>query len=137
MALAGEVGELMEIFQRMIEVQSQDAGRDPKTSQAVKDELADVQICLTRLASVLGVDLNEAVQQKLQKNAEKYPADKVRGTNKKTRNSELFPWHLHFLRYRGSAANSWRRTVRFLGGADLPSGAAHQWMDGAGRMLVP
>ena len=83
MALAGEVGELMEIFQRMIEVQSQDAGRDPKTSQAVKDELADVQICLTRLASVLGVDLNEAVQQKLQKNAEKYPADKVRGTNKK------------------------------------------------------
>lgn len=83
MALAGEVGELMEIFQWITEVQSQDAGRDPKTSQAVKDELADVQIYLTRLASVLGLDLNEAVQQKLRKNAERYPADKVRGTNKK------------------------------------------------------
>lgn len=83
MALAGEVGELIEIFQWMTEAQSQDAGRDPKTSQAVKDELADVQIYLTRLAAVLGVDLNEAVQQKLDKNAGRYPVDKVRGTNKK------------------------------------------------------
>ena len=83
MALAGEVGELIEIFQWMSEAQSQDAGQDPGTSQAVRDELADVQIYLTRLASVLGVDLNEAVQQKLRKNAERYPADKVRGTNKK------------------------------------------------------
>lgn len=83
MALAGEVGELIEIFQWMTEAQSQGAGRDPKTSQAVRDELADVQIYLTRLAAVLGVDMNEAVQQKLKKNAERYPADKVRGTNKK------------------------------------------------------
>jgi dCTP diphosphatase len=83
MALAGEVGELIEIFQWMTEAQSQDAGQDPRTSQAVRDELADVQIYLTRLASVLGVDLDEAVRLKLQKNAERYPADKVRGSNRK------------------------------------------------------
>lgn len=83
MALAGEVGELIEIFQWMTEAQSQEAGQDPRTSQAVRDELADVQIYLTRLTAVLGVDLNEAVQQKLRKNAERYPADKVRGTNRK------------------------------------------------------
>ncbi|MFC4277128.1 nucleotide pyrophosphohydrolase [Achromobacter aloeverae] len=83
MALTGEVGELTEIFQWLTEAQSRDAGKDPRTAQAVKDELADVQLYLVRLASVLGVDLNEAVQQKLQKNAQKYPVDKARGSNKK------------------------------------------------------
>ena len=83
MALTGEVGELTEIFQWMTEAQSLAAGSDPETSEAVKDELADVQIYLVRLASVLGVDLNEAVHDKLQKNAERYPADKVRGSNRK------------------------------------------------------
>lgn len=83
MALTGEMGELVEIFQWMTEAQSRTAGSSPDTAQAVRDELADVQIYLTRLASVLGVDLNEAVRDKLQQNARKYPADKVRGTNKK------------------------------------------------------
>ena len=83
MALTGEVGELTEIFQWMTEAQSLAAGTNPDTSQAVKDELADVQLYLVRLASVLGVDLNEAVQQKLQKNAEKYPTDKAKGSSKK------------------------------------------------------
>jgi len=83
MALTNEVGELIEIFQWLTEDQSREAGTDPKTAEAVRDELADVQIYLSRLAFVLGVDMNEAVTNKLVKNARKYPADKVRGTNKK------------------------------------------------------
>lgn len=83
MALTGEVGELTEIFQWMTEAQSKSAGSNPVTSQAVKDELADVLLYVVRLASVLEVDLNEAVQQKLKKNAAKYPVDKARGSNKK------------------------------------------------------
>lgn len=83
MALTNEVGELIEIFQWLTEDQSREVGNDPKTAQAVRDELADVQIYLSRLAFVLGVDMNEAVTNKLVKNAQKYPADKVRGTNKK------------------------------------------------------
>lgn len=83
MALTGEVGELTEIFQWMTESQSCSAGTNPDTAQAVREELADVQLYLVRLASVLGVNLNEAVQHKLQKNAEKYPADKARGSSKK------------------------------------------------------
>lgn len=83
MALTNEVGELIEIFQWLTEDQSREVGNDPKTAEAVRDELADVQIYLSRLAFVLGVDMNEAVTNKLVKNGQKYPADKVRGTNKK------------------------------------------------------
>ena len=83
MALSGEVGELNEIFQWMSERASKEAGRDPRTAKAVQDELADVLLYLVRLSSVLGVDLNAAVQQKLKTNAMRYPADKVRGSSKK------------------------------------------------------
>jgi len=83
MALTGEVGELNEIFQWMPEEASREAGRDPQTAQAVQDELADVLLYLVRLSSVLGIDLNTAVQQKLSANALRYPADKVRGSSKK------------------------------------------------------
>ena len=83
MALTGEVGELNEIFQWMPEEAPRGAGRDPQTAQAVQDELADVLLYLVRLSSVLGVDLNAAVQQKLKANAQRYPADKVRGSSKK------------------------------------------------------
>ncbi len=83
MALTGEIGELSEIFQWLSEEASKSAGIDPETATSVRDELADVTLYLVRLASVLGVDLNEAVTQKLQKNMSKYPVDKAHGTHKK------------------------------------------------------
>ena len=83
MALTGEVGELTEVFQWLSEAQSKSAATNPDTATAVREELADVTLYLVRLASVLGVDLNEAVTLKLQKNALKYPTDKARGTHKK------------------------------------------------------
>lgn len=73
MALAGEVGELIEIFQWLTEEQSKSVAIDPETAEAVRDELADVFIYLVDLASALGVDLNEAVTKKIAKNAIKYP----------------------------------------------------------------
>ncbi len=73
MALTGEVGELVEIFQWLTEEQSKTVATDSKTARAVRDELADVVLFLVRLSSVLGVDLNEAVTAKLASNAKKYP----------------------------------------------------------------
>lgn len=84
MALTGEVGELNEIFQWLSEPAAWDVAKSPETAEAVRDELADVLMYLVRLASVLGVDLNQAVTDKLVKNAEKYPADLVRGSSKKS-----------------------------------------------------
>lgn len=75
MALTGEVGELVEIFQWLTEEQSRSVAQDPETAEAVRDELADVLIYLVELAAALGVDLNEAVNAKLVKNALKYPAE--------------------------------------------------------------
>ena len=83
LALTGEVGELCEIFQWMSEADSTGAAKRPETAQAVKDEQADVLMYLVRLASVLGVDLNEAVTSKLALNGQKYPVDKAKSTSKK------------------------------------------------------
>jgi dCTP diphosphatase len=63
----------VEIFQWLSEEQSRQVAQDPSTARAVRDELADVLLYLVRLSSVLGVDLNEAVTDKLRSNAQKYP----------------------------------------------------------------
>lgn len=74
MALTGEVGELVELFQWLTEEQSKTVALDPKTARPVRDELADVLLYLVRLSSVLQIDLNEAVSAKLASNGLKYPA---------------------------------------------------------------
>lgn len=81
MAVTVEASELLEIFQWLDPKQSQNLSDDQKA--AVEQELADIQIYLARLADVVGVDIESAVEEKLKINAEKYPADRVRGSAKK------------------------------------------------------
>jgi dCTP diphosphatase len=76
MALTGEVGELVEIFQWMTDSESKRASATPLISVAIGDEIADVLIYLVRMASVLKIDLNSVVASKLSKNAQKYPPAK-------------------------------------------------------------
>jgi NTP pyrophosphatase (non-canonical NTP hydrolase) len=49
----------------------------------IRDELADVLHSVLLLASDLKVDLGAALEQKLAKDAEKYPVEKARGRNTK------------------------------------------------------
>lgn len=81
MALGGEVGELIEHFQWLTEEQSLDLS--DKAREAVRAELADVQIYLLLLARKLNMDLLQAANDKLEANARKYPADKARGNARK------------------------------------------------------
>lgn len=81
MALSVEASELVECFQWLTEDQSKKLS--PEQHQAVIDEMADVQIYLLRLATKLDVNLLKAVEQKMGKNADKYPIDKVKGSAKK------------------------------------------------------
>ena len=73
MALSGEVGELLEIFQWLNSEESKNL--TDKDHQSAKEELADIMIYLIRLSDKLGIDLEEAVQEKLKLNAEKYPVE--------------------------------------------------------------
>jgi NTP pyrophosphatase (non-canonical NTP hydrolase) len=81
MALIVEAAELVEHFQWLTEAQSQ--ALDPEKREQVAQELADVFLYLVRLADRLDIDLMDAAQRKIVLNAQKYPADKVRGSAKK------------------------------------------------------
>lgn len=81
MAMIVEAAELVEIFQWETPEQSQQM--DAKKREQVSHELADTMVYLIRLADVLGVDLIQAANEKIELNAQKYPADKVRGSNAK------------------------------------------------------
>src|SRR5210317_2212030 len=78
MALIVEAAELVEHFQWLTEAQSQKLPADKLAE--VEQEIADIQIYLIRLADKLGVDMEKAVNAKIELNAKKYPADKVRGS---------------------------------------------------------
>lgn len=80
MALSGEAGELIELFQWLTEDESLQVMADPASAEAVRDEMADILVYVIRLADVLDVDLAAAVRAKMAKNAAKYPADKCRGS---------------------------------------------------------
>jgi dCTP diphosphatase len=78
MALIVEAAELVEHFQWLTEEQSQKLPADKLAE--VEQEIADIQIYLIRLADKLGVDMEKAVNAKIELNAKKYPAEKVRGS---------------------------------------------------------
>jgi NTP pyrophosphatase (non-canonical NTP hydrolase) len=73
MALAGEVGELVACFQWLTPGESAQVMDDPGTAAAVESELADVLQYLIRLADALGVDLAEAVRNKVEVNETRFP----------------------------------------------------------------
>jgi len=81
MALAGEVGELVEVFQWLTPGQS--AQLDEDARQHASDELADVAIYLVRLADVLGIDLGAAVTTKMAANELRYTVEASRDSAKK------------------------------------------------------
>jgi dCTP diphosphatase len=85
MALIVEAAELLEHFQWLTETQSRSL--DAEKREQVAQELADVFLYLVRLADRLDIDLLEAAQRKIVLNAQKYPADKVRGSAKKAGDS--------------------------------------------------
>ena len=77
MALAVEAAELVEIFQWLTEADS--AVLDDARRVRVEAELADILVYLVRIADRLDIDLLPAATRKLEENARKYPADRVRG----------------------------------------------------------
>ena len=74
MALTSEVGELNDLFQWLTEEQSKNVDKDE-----MRQEIADIFIYLLRLSDKLDVDIEEAVREKIEINANKYPAELSKG----------------------------------------------------------
>lgn len=79
MALSGEAGELVSLFQWLQDDEVADWIRDPENRTAVEHEMADVFGYLLRLADVLGIDLESALRAKIEVNGQKYPVELARG----------------------------------------------------------
>jgi NTP pyrophosphatase (non-canonical NTP hydrolase) len=78
-ALVVEAAELLEPFQWLGEDESRRLADRPADYAAVCEEIADVLIYLLRLADRLDIDLEQAVADKLRRNAEKYPVALAKG----------------------------------------------------------
>ena len=73
-----EAAELLEVFQWS----AADVNCDEKIDK-IKEELADVVTYCILMADACGLDLDEIIQAKVKKNAEKYPVEKAYGSKEK------------------------------------------------------
>jgi NTP pyrophosphatase (non-canonical NTP hydrolase) len=73
MALASEVGELLEPFRWLTGEESLAACGDPTKREAIADEVADVVYLMMLFSLHSGIDISDAVAEKLRKNEQKYP----------------------------------------------------------------
>jgi NTP pyrophosphatase (non-canonical NTP hydrolase) len=83
MALSVESSELLEIFQWMTEEESNSIASQSEKFNLIEDEVADVFIYLLRLTGKLNINIEKAVEKKMEKNALKYPVELSKGNSTK------------------------------------------------------
>ena len=79
MAIATEAAELMEHFRWTRNDASRGMLADPRTHDAVAEEVADILAFLLSFANAANIDVTSALKAKMSKNARKYPADEYHG----------------------------------------------------------
>ena len=78
-----EAAELLAKFRFLNRQQAEDLLADPKSREAIEDELADVFFFVLRFSQRFDVNLAGSMERKLEKNAARYPVDRARGRNVK------------------------------------------------------
>ncbi len=81
--ISTEANELLSIFRFKSDEQMEEIFKDPDKLAHVEEEAADTLFFLLRFAQMNNLDLAECLEQKLQRNEEKYPVEKVKGKNLK------------------------------------------------------
>ena len=76
-ALMVEAAELAEVFQWMTPEESREVHTDAMSKQRIGEEIADVLLYLLQVADHTQIDVEQAVKDKLVRNAKKYPAKRV------------------------------------------------------------
>jgi dCTP diphosphatase len=76
-----EASELLEHFQWKTFEESERHAQQAKGQ--IAEEIADIAVYLIELCDNLGIDLEASIQSKLDRNTEKYPVDKAKGSAKK------------------------------------------------------
>lgn len=80
-SLALEAAEVLEHFQWKSFEECEEYGKTHKDE--IAEELADVAIYLFEFFDNLGIDLRDAMEKKMAKNAQKYPVEKAKGNYRK------------------------------------------------------
>ncbi len=78
-----EASELLEHFRFKSEDQVDAMFQDKSKRQELTEEIADIFYFLIRLAQRYNIDLSTELENKMKKNGERYPIEKVKGSNKK------------------------------------------------------
>ena len=78
-----EAAELLELMQWKPDAELARLQSDDGFQEQLRDECADVLMYLLLVAENAGIDLVQAVEKKLVKNAAKYPVDRYYGSAKK------------------------------------------------------
>lgn len=81
--ISTEANELLDIFRFKSMDDIDEIMSNKEKREHVEEELADVFFFVLRFAQMNHIDLKDALEMKIEKNAIKYPADKVKGKNMK------------------------------------------------------
>lgn len=81
--LTTESSELLERFRFKNEQEQIALLDEPSSRETIEDEMADVLFFLLRFADLYDIDLEMALENKLEKNRARYPEDEYKGQNKK------------------------------------------------------
>jgi len=82
-SISVEAAELLELFQWSRGQKSWDEVADPEIRGRVEEELADIFLSVIRFADKAGFDLEKIAERKISLNAEKYPTERFRGSDRK------------------------------------------------------
>ncbi len=83
MALVSEAAELMAHFRWSADGHDASLLNDPQSLQEIRHEVADVLLLLAEFANVTGIDMSQAVAEKMEINSQRYSVEKSRGTAQK------------------------------------------------------
>lgn len=81
--LSTESNELLDLFRFKSDADISGKMQTPEFKEKVSDELADVFFFVLRFAQMNQINLEQALERKITKNALKYPVEKSKGSNKK------------------------------------------------------